>query len=153
MASQLQHVNNVTNNLGLAAAALLGVAYRTEFSDDDKDSIMQALDDLFSWTVRESDMARDHMFWDDGQEVKDSAIALARKLIKLAVTFNGTDEQMSMIFMAGFQVFDMCESLFEHCHELARCHELLPDGSFGEREMQDAVFENSNASLRYWDRV
>lgn len=153
MASQLQHVNKITNDLGLAAAALLGVAYRTEFSGDDKAVTMQALDDLFGWSCRESDMARDHLFWDDGQEVKPSAEALARQLVSISVTFSGTDEQMSMIFMAGFKLFDMCESLFEHCHELARGRELLPDGSFGDRLMQDAVFGNSNASLRYWDRV
>lgn len=148
------HINRVTNDLGLAAAAMLGVRYGAgDLPKARLDDIVDQLDALFGWTPVESDRARDHVAYYYGTE-DETFRDLAYRLISIAQVYNGSDEHDSRIFMAGYKVFDMCESLYEHCVELAGKRELLPDGSFGDLadDLADPVYENTIASYRYFDR-
>lgn len=138
------------NELGLAAAALLGIAFNERFDGQRRKELMAPLDELFGWTVRESDMAHDWLFHDglSKEQIRD----LAYRLIRLAQDYDGSDEHDSMIWMAGYDAFEI-ESLFDECLTLAGSQELKADGSFGEREAYDPVYDNTSASLRYFGRI
>lgn len=138
------------NELGLAAAALIGIAFNERFDGQRRKELMAPLDELFGWTVRESDVAHDWLF-EDGLS-KEQVRDLAYRLIRIAQDYDGSDEHDSMIWMAGYQAFEI-ESLFDACLTLAGGRELKADGSFGEREAYDPVYDNTSASLRYFGRI
>lgn len=138
------------NGLGLAAAALLGIAFNEHFDGQHRKELMAPLDELFGWTPCESDVAHDWLFYDglSKQQIRD----LAYRLIHLAQDYDGSDEHDSMIWMAGYDAFEI-ESLFDECIRLCRGRELKPDGSFGDVETYDPIFDSTISSYNYFGRI
>lgn len=131
------------DELALASAALLGlVRVRGPVHHDHQAVVMGHLNDLFGFTDPEFDRASDTLFEatlnhaihdDDRPRIEKCAMALA----EIARTYRGDDKP---IWAAGFELFEI-----DRLWEASLPAESAPHC--------DPVFENTSASIHYFDRI
>lgn len=134
------------NELGLAAAALFGLAdSRRPIPSDHRAVVMEHIDTLFGLTPAESDRASDMLF----EATNDHSIAdfdrprilaCAVELTRIAANYRGTDAQDREIWLAGFELFEI-DSLWEASQPPER------------EPRHDPAFDNTITSHRYFDRI
>lgn len=134
--------------LSLAACALFGIVrpgVTGPVLHAHQDVVMEQLDTLFGFTPIESDRARDRLFEQTlNHSIPDHDRAIitrcATELTRIASVYRGTEEQDREIWAAGFDLFEI-DSLYEAS---------LPPAS---EPRHDPVFDNTNASHRYFGRI
>lgn len=134
------------NELGLAAAALFGLAnYLGPVSKSHRTDVMETLDNLFGLTPAESDQASDRLFeCTTGGAIADydrpRILGCATELTRIAANYHGTSEQDREIWLAGFELLEI-DSLWEASQPPER------------RPLHDPVFGNTVASHRHFGRL